>query len=211
MNDLLALYGRMFVIGVAVAAPVGPLGVLCIQRTLDRGWRTGLATGLGIATGDGTYAMLAAFGLVALSTALVAWQTPLRLVGGAVLVWLGMRSLIAPARGDCVAAAEPDRQPRHAATYLSAVGLTLTNPLTIMSFGAVFASAGLVAQPGVASAATVTLGIASGSLAWWLALITGVTLARHAASERFIAGISRVSGAVVAGFGVLAIASAFLR
>jgi putative LysE/RhtB family amino acid efflux pump len=208
MPPLIALYLRTFVIGIAVAAPVGAMGMLCIQRTLERGWRTGFATGLGIATADGVYAALAAFGVAALSSALVAWQTPLRLVGGAMLVWLGVRSMLAKAADEKAPAVE--HEPQHAAAYLSAVGLTLTNPMTIMAFGAVFASAGLVAQPGLASAATATAGIASGSLAWWLVLVTGVMLARHAAGPRLVAGISRVSGAVIVAFGVLAIGSAVL-
>jgi putative LysE/RhtB family amino acid efflux pump len=235
MSSLLALYLRTFAIGVFVAAPVGAMGVLCIQRTLDRGWLAGMATGLGIASADGTYAACAAFGVAALSTTLVTWQTPLRLIGGAVLVYLGVRSMRARQR-DCVAdngPAEGDGGrsdealathgysrtllgrgsqtppvPGLAAAYVSAVGLTLTNPLTIMAFGAVFASAGLVAQPGIASAATATAGIASGSLSWWLVLVTGVTLARHAAGPRLVTAVSRVSGAVIVGFGLIAMGSA---
>ena len=209
MPPLLALFARTFVIGIAVAAPVGAMGVLCIQRTLARGWRTGFATGLGIATADGTYAAVAAFGVAALSAALVAWQTPLRLVGGAVLIYLGVRSMLRRSdECDPVESASEPSGAGHAGAYFSALGLTLTNPMTIMAFGAVFASAGLVAQPGIASAATATAGIASGSLSWWLVLVTGVSLARHAAGPRLVAGISRVSGAVIVAFGVLAIASA---
>jgi putative LysE/RhtB family amino acid efflux pump len=204
--SLLALFARTWLIGVAVAAPVGPLGMLCIQRTLARGWRAGLATGLGIATGDGTYAALAAFGLAALASALVAWQMPLRLIGGAALILLGARSMLARS-----AATPPAETPGHAGAYLSAVGLTLTNPLTIMAFAAVFASAGLVAQPGWGSALAATLGVASGSLSWWLALTTGMTLARRSAGGRLVSAVSRVSGGVIAAFGVAAIVSAFVR
>jgi putative LysE/RhtB family amino acid efflux pump len=205
---LLALFARTFVIGIAVAAPVGAMGVLCIQRTLASGLRTGFATGLGIATADGTYAAIAAFGVAALSAALVAWQTPLRLVGGAVLIYLGVRSMLRKAdECDLPAVADAPSSTQHAGTYLSALGLTLTNPMTIMAFGAVFASAGLVAQPGIASAATATAGIASGSLSWWLVLVTGVSLARVAAGPRLVVAVSRVSGAVIVAFGVLAIGS----
>ena len=90
MTDELALFARTFVIGVAVAAPVGAMGVLCAQRTLERGVGAGLATGLGIATADALFAGVAAFGVSALSEALVAWQTPLRIVGGIALVYLGL-------------------------------------------------------------------------------------------------------------------------
>ena len=208
MPPFAALFARTFIIGIAVAAPVGAMGMLCIQRTLERGWRTGFATGLGIATADGTYAGLAAFGVSALSAALVAWQTPLRLVGGAVLVYLGIRSILArPAECATESPAAFDRR-GVLALYASAVGLTLTNPLTIMAFGAVFASAGLVAQPGLGSAAIATAGVASGSLAWWLVLVTGVFFARRAVGARLVAMVSRVSGAVIVAFGVLAIGSA---
>ncbi|HEY5541079.1 MAG TPA: LysE family transporter [Coriobacteriia bacterium] len=234
MAALVALYARTLVIGVAVAAPVGAMGVLCIQRTLDRGWWAGMATGLGIATADGTYAALAAFGVAALTAVFVAWQTPLRLVGGAVLVYLGVSSMRldrqrrGPRKTEVAAGKLPSSAraqggyrlarvarvpcappaPRFASTYLSAVGLTFTNPMTIMAFGAVFASAGLATQPGVASAATATAGIASGSLAWWLALVTGIALARVSAGPRLITAVSRISGALIVALGALAIGSA---
>ena len=203
-----ALFARTFIIGLAVAAPVGAMGLLCIQRTLDRGWIAGLATGAGVATADGIYGALAAFGVAAVSSVLVAWQTPLRLLGGAVLVYLGMRSLLsAPRSCDLEQAAAVDRRGA-AALYGSAVGLTLTNPMTIMAFAAVFASAGLAAQPVPASAAVATLGIVSGSLTWWIALVFAVSFARTRLHERLLAGVSKVSGAVIVAFGVAAIVSA---
>jgi len=202
---LVALYARTFVIGILVAAPVGAMGVLCIQRTLDRGARPGLATGLGIATADGIYASIAAFGLSALSGALVTWQTPLRLVGGAVLVYLGVRAMLTQPKTVACAATDPLDGRGLAALYVSAVGLTLTNPMTIMAFGAVFASAGLAAQPGSVSAAVATAGVASGSLAWWIALVTVSSLARARVGGKVLAGVSRVSGALVAVFGLVAI------
>jgi len=90
------LFFRTFLIGLAVAAPVGAMAVLCVQRTLDSGWPAGMMTGLGIASADATYAAIAAFGVAAVSQALVAWQVPLRIVGGAVLVYLGIRALLRP-------------------------------------------------------------------------------------------------------------------
>jgi len=209
MRTLIALYARTFVLGILVAAPVGAMGLLCIQRTLGRGWRAGLATGLGIATADAVYAAVAAFGVAAVSSVLVAWQTPLQLVGGMVLVYLGVRPLMAPA-AECAPVEPAEARPRHASTYASAFGLTLTNPTTIMAFGAIVAGAGLVAQPGVLTAATATAGIASGSLAWWIALVASVTLARHAVGTRTVSRISRVSGLVIAAFGVVAVGSAIL-
>jgi putative LysE/RhtB family amino acid efflux pump len=184
------------------------MGLLCIQRTLDRGWRAGLATGAGVATADGTYAALAAFGVAAVSSVLVAWQTPLRLVGGAVLIYLGVRAFVRAADScDLEQAAAVDRRGA-AGLYGSAVGLTFTNPMTIMAFGAVFASAGLVAQPGFASAAVATMGIALGSLCWWIALVAAVSLVRTKLEGRLLTGVSKVSGAIIVAFGVAAMVSA---
>ncbi len=204
MSELLV---RTFFIGIAVAAPVGAMGVLCIQRTLAHGWRAGMATGAGIATADATYAAAAAFGVSALSQALVSLQDPLRIVGGLVLVWLGWRAMVAPPAHD--AAVAPDSA-RFGALYASAFALTLTNPMTIMAFGAIFASAGLGAEATLSAAAAVTAGVALGSFTWWFALVTGVALTRHAVSDRAIVWVNRASGAAVAIFGVLAIASVFL-
>jgi putative LysE/RhtB family amino acid efflux pump len=178
------------------------MGVLCIQRVLKYGWRAGAATGAGIATADGAYAGLAAFGLTALSQALVALQTPLRIGGGLVLIWLGVRAILAtPVRE----AAVTDTTWNPGSLYGSALGLTLTNPTTIMAFTAVFAGAGLVAQPTMSSAGVATLGVASGSLSWWLALSTGVSLMRHKVSDSAVRTVNRVSGAVIVAFGLLAL------
>jgi putative LysE/RhtB family amino acid efflux pump len=206
VSDQLALFARTFLIGIAVAAPVGAMGVLCIQRTLAGGWLAGFATGAGIATADATYAACAAFGVAALSTAIVTWQAPLRILGGAVLVWLGSRALTAPPVHDAVE--DGDARKGAGGLYVSAVGLTLTNPMTIMAFGAVFASAGLVVAPSFATAVTATLGVALGSLSWWVSLVSVVAAVRHGISESALVWVSRISGAAVAAFGVLAIVSA---
>lgn len=207
---MLELFARTFLIGIAVAAPVGAMAVLCIDRTLHSGWRAGMATGLGIATADAVYGAVAAFGVTAVSDLLVSWQTPLRVVGGLALVYFGARSIVAKPP-----AAAPDGGPAaigggarfHAGLYGSAVGLTLTNPMTIIAFAAVFVSAGIAAASGVAEAAAATAGVASGSLAWWSVLVTGTTLLRTGASPTARLWLSRVSGGVIAVFGLLAAAS----
>ncbi len=212
MSASLPLLVRTFVIGVAVAAPVGAMGMLCIQRTLARGFSAGIATGLGIATADGIYAGIAAFGISAVSGALVSWQVPLRLVGGGALVYLGVRSMRSGAQRAAEQEARDDDErarERHAGLYASAVALTLTNPTTIIAFGAVFASAGLTAQPGLSSALLATAGVALGSLSWWLLLVSGVALARSRVGERLLSAVGLASGVVLIGFGLLAIVSAF--
>lgn len=202
MEDLLGLFMRMIIIGVAVAAPIGAMGILCIQRTLSAGWRAGLATGAGIATADAAFAALAAFGITAISELLIGLQIPLRILGGLGLLWLGWRALRSRPREEVVASATP---PRRGHLYSSAAGLTLTNPMTIMAFAAIFAGAGLVAQPGVTSALTVTAGVAAGSLLWWLTLVTGVWAVRHAVRPDAIVIINRISGGALIAFGLLAL------
>ncbi len=204
MGPSTGLFARMFFIGILVAAPVGAMGILCIQRVLAHGWRAGLATGAGIATADAVYAALAAFGITAVSAWMIAYQAPLRIVGGIALLWLGWRAIRTPPARDAALAGDSSRL---GSLYSSAVGLTLTNPLTIMAFAAIFAGAGLVAQPGMGSAVIVTLGVGCGSLAWWLALSTGVWAVRHAISDRAMVIVNRVSGGLLMAFGVLAILS----
>lgn len=206
MSGALALFGRTFLIGIAVAAPVGAMGVLCIQRTLAGGWRSGAWTGAGIATADGLYAATAAFGVTAVSAALIAWQTPLRLAGGAVLVYLGIRAALRTPTPTLVS--QPAEATPGLRAYSTAITLTLTNPMTIMAFAAVFAGAGLATGGGAAEAGVATAGVGSGSLAWWLTLATGVALTRHALSPRALRAVSVCSGVAVAGFGVFAILSA---
>lgn len=192
----------MVVIGIVVAAPVGAMGILLIQRVLAHGWSAGLATGAGIATADAVYAALAAFGVTVIAQFLVSFQSPLQILGGAALLWLGWRAM----RSAVTTRPASTRDSRRVGVlYGSAVGLTLTNPMTIMAFAAVFASAGLVAQAGVGSAAIVTAGVAVGSLAWWLALTTGVWVVRHAVSDRVMLWVNRVSGGLLMAFGLLAV------
>jgi putative LysE/RhtB family amino acid efflux pump len=202
MGSQAELFARMVVIGIVVAAPVGAMGVLCIQRVLAHGWRAGLATGAGIATADAGYAALAAFGVTAVSQWMVDYQAQFRIIGGVGLVWLGWRAVRTP---PAHSAAQAVDSPRLGVLYSSAVGLTLTNPMTIMAFAAIFAGAGLVAQPGTGSALVVTLGVACGSLSWWLALSTGVWAVRHAVSDRAMVVVNRVSGGVLVLFGVVAV------
>ncbi|MGH7682576.1 MAG: LysE family translocator, partial [Candidatus Eiseniibacteriota bacterium] len=132
----LGLLLRGIVIGFSIAAPVGPIGVLCIRRTLADGRAAGLATGLGAASADAIYGCLAAFGLTALTSALVGAQTWVRLIGGAFLIYLGAKTLLAKPGDRPAQATASGLVSAYASTFL----LTLTNPMTILSFVAVFAA-----------------------------------------------------------------------
>src|SRR6185312_8691316 len=129
------LFVRGAILGFSIAAPVGPIGVLCIRRTLAGGRLVGLLSGLGAATADACYGAIAAFGLTAVSSRLVGHQDALRIVGGLFLLYLGIRTFFAaPAQ-----TAKSGQRRQLLSNYLSTLGLTLTNPTTILSFVALFA------------------------------------------------------------------------
>ncbi|HYH18060.1 MAG TPA: LysE family transporter [Azospirillum sp.] len=190
------------VIGVSIAAPVGPIGLLCIRRTLAEGPAMGLATGLGAATADALYGAVAGFGLAAVSQALLGWQDALRLVGGLVLLWLGWATVRArPAER----AAEATGRGL-ASAYASTFVLTLANPATILSFLAVFGALGLAGGGGTMDEAlALVLGVFVGSGLWWLMLSAGVGSVRRRVTPAVMVWINRVSGAVLIGFGLLAL------
>ena len=190
--DLLATYARGFVIGFAIAAAIGPIGLLCIRRTLVEGARVGVASGLGAATADGIYASIAAFGLTAASDLLVGERRPLGIVGGCFLVALAVHSLLSHSE------AAADRPPRTLlSAYATTVGLTIANPATILSFAAAFVGLGLAGHDAPVAAALV-LGVFSGSAAWWLVLAAGVNAFRDrlgpGAIRRLAAGSSALIG-----------------
>jgi threonine/homoserine/homoserine lactone efflux protein len=162
--DLVGEWLRGLAIGFAIAAAIGPIGLLCIRRTLVEGVPVGVASGLGAATADGLYASIAAFGLTALSDLLVGARRPLGVVGGAFLVVLAIRQFRSHP------SAAPDAPPRSLlAAWATTAGLTLANPATILSFAAAFVGLGLAGHD-LPSAAALVAGVTSGSSAWWLML-----------------------------------------
>jgi threonine/homoserine/homoserine lactone efflux protein len=199
----LPLFGRGLVIGFSIAAAIGPIGILCIRRTLAEGRAIGLATGLGAAAADAVYGAVAAFGLTAVSGLLVRQQGWIRLGGGLFLCYLGIRTALARPAERAAEAGGTGLLGAFAATF----GLTLTNPMTILAFVAVFAGLGM-GSPGAdaAGAARLVLGVFLGSALWWLLLSGSVGLVRHRLSPRALAWVNRVSGAVIAAFGMAALA-----
>jgi threonine/homoserine/homoserine lactone efflux protein len=198
-----SIFARGLLLGLSIAAPVGPIGVLCIRRTLTQGWRVGFLTGLGAATADATYGAIAAFGLTALSNLLIAEQFWLRLIGGLFLLYLGARTFFAkPAQVAANVTANG-----LASAYSSTLALTLTNPMTILSFAAIFAGFGVAGGGSTVAAAVLVVGVFCGSALWWLLLSGGVTLARSRFRPEALVWVNRVSGAVIFLFGLLALAS----
>lgn len=195
------------IIGFSVAAPVGPIGILCIRRTLAEGRLHGLVTGLGAATADAFYGCIAAFGLAFISDFLVNQQIWLRVIGGGFLLFLGLRTILAKPRGE----AKEERKLGLASSYGSTFLLTLTNPITIISFGAIFATLGLGSIAGdYYSATLLVLSVFLGSASWWLVLSGLVNLLRAKVTQRTKVWINRISGAIILGFGIVALISVVL-
>lgn len=193
---------RGLAVGFSIAAPVGPIGVLCIRRTLADGRAAGLVSGLGAATADAIYGSIAGFGLTFVSGFLLSQTGWLRLVGGAFLLYLGIRTLLSRPAERPAAASGTGLARAYASTFL----LTLTNPATILSFVAVFAGLGLASAGGDYAAATLlVLGVFSGSALWWLLLSGGVSLFRARFDPRAMRWVNRLSGVVIATFGLAAL------
>jgi threonine/homoserine/homoserine lactone efflux protein len=200
-----SLFGRGLILGFTIAAAVGPISLLTIRRTLAHGRIYGLASGMGVALADATYGAIAAFGLTAISAVLVSGRVLLGLLGGAFLVLLGWRTMTSrPSEAASVA----DR-PGLRGAFLSIFGLTMTNPLTILSFAALFAGFGVVGGGG-AEAALVVAGVFCGSAGWWLLLTSAVSALRSRVTLRWLNWVNRVSGVVLIGFGVAAVTGALL-
>jgi threonine/homoserine/homoserine lactone efflux protein len=177
--------------------------VLCIRRSLAGGGWQGLASGLGAATADAVYGSVAAFGLTLVAEALVAQQAWLGLVGGAYLLGLGLRTLASrPAdREDA-----PESRGGLVLAYFSTLLLTLTNPMTILSFAAIFAGLGLAAGVGdPASAVWLVAGVFGGSALWWLLLSFGASRLRGWLTPARLLWVNRLSGLLIAGFGLFAL------
>jgi len=200
MNFLL----RGFIIGLSIAAPVGPIGILCIRRTLADGRVAGIISGLGAASADAIYGCIAGFGLTFISNFLVGQQFWLRLLGGIFLGYLGVKTFLskpmdraANVRGNSLAG-----------MYASIFFLTLTNPMTIISFAAIFAGLGLASSSGsYASAALLVSGVFLGSASWWLILSGLVSIFRARFQARGLQWVNRISGLIIASFGLFALLS----
>jgi threonine/homoserine/homoserine lactone efflux protein len=201
------LLARGFVLGFTIAAAVGPISLLVIRRTLAEGRLVGLVSGLGVATADGTYGAIAAFGLTAITHLLLDWRRALALVGGTFLLWLAWRTARAVPNEP---AAETDGRRRGLpGAYLSLLGLTLTNPMTILSFAALFVSLGVTGAD-LAGATLLTLGVLAGSSAWWVVLTTVVGALRSRVTTTWMRRVNLASGILIGGFAIVALASALV-
>lgn len=192
---------KAIVLGLSIAAPVGPIGVLCIRRTLAQGRAHGFASGLGAATADAAYGLIGGLGLSIISTFLVNQNMVLRLIGSVFLCYLGVRTLLdSPA---AAAATSPIATSGLLSSYASTLALTLTNPMTILSFAAIFA--GLNVKATGAEVMPLVAGVFCGSALWWLVLAGIAGLVRERLSPNVMVWINRASGVVIIVFGLVAL------
>lgn len=189
-------------IGLSIAAPVGPIGLLTIQRSLEHGARAGLATGLGAAAADAVYGAIGAYGVSWLVHALVAARVPLAVFGGAFLLWMAWQLLRAPA-AQCAARTAPARNGWQ--YFASTFVLTLSNPATIFSFIAIFGS--MAGRAGSSSPALMVAGVLIGSALWWLLLSSAVGRLRERFDATWRRRVNVFSAAVLAAFALWQLAS----
>jgi threonine/homoserine/homoserine lactone efflux protein len=193
---------RGLIIGFSIAAPVGPIGILCMRRTLAEGRASGFLSGLGAATADALYGCVAGFGLTVISGFLVDQRFYIQLIGGVFLLALGIKTLRSAPAEQAAAASGAGL----AASYASTLFLTLTNPMTILSFAGIFAALGVADTGGdLAAAFRLVLGVFTGSAAWWLILSGGVGLMREKLSTGVLRWTNRISGGILIGFGIMAV------
>ncbi len=199
--DFVTFY-KGLIIGFSIAAPVGPIGILCIKRTLTAGRLSGLVTGMGAASADALYGCIAAFGLTFVSNFLIHQLYWMRLFGGVFLCYLGIKTFLSqPSKS--TAQADPISLLN---AYSSTFFLTLTNPITILSFAAIFAGLGLAKfESSYSSAASTVIGVFLGSSCWWVLLSTAIHLIRARFRPAGLYWVNRISGLIIFGFGVVAL------
>ena len=192
-------------LGFTIAAPVGPIGILCIRRTFQFGRLSGFFSGLGAAAADAVYGMIAAFGLTLISDFMIAGRLWLHLFGGIFLLYLGAKTFFAKSvdisRGSVT-------HKTLIADFFSTFFLTFTNPLTVLSFLAVFAGLGLAEERSMYwNAVLLISGIFLGSAAWWMILSEGITLFRKRITQEMMVWVNRIAGLIISFFGLLALLS----
>jgi threonine/homoserine/homoserine lactone efflux protein len=205
---LLVFFLKGIVVGAVIAVPVGPVGILCLHRTIFEGRLSGLVSGLGAATADALFGAIAAFGLTFVSDWLFGYETWLRAAGGIYLLYIGGSALTTEVRDRIAEQSNPETLFRD---FASAFALTITNPVTILVFLAIFAALGLGTQATLVDASILVLGVWVGSFVWWLGLSLGIGLFRRAIEPRHLAWISRASGIILFATGAALLATVVLE
>lgn len=200
MHYLFILKG--LILGFSIAAPVGPIGLLCMNKTLSNGKLSGFLSGIGAASADMIYGCIAAFGLSAISNFLLNQAFYIKLFGGLFLCYLGVKTFLASGKSQ----AKETNSKGLLSDYFSTFVLTITNPMTIISFTAVFASLGIVtAAKNIMNSSFLVLGVFLGSALWWLLLCYLVDFISTKSNEKFIILTNKFSGVIIFAFGLWAI------
>lgn len=203
----LALPLRGLAVGLIIAAPVGPVNVLCIQRTIEKGWKSGVLSGLGSAVADTIYGAIAAFSISLVIQFLIREEFRIRLIGGILLIAIGVVYYRKPPRplgtGQTHSSTHSD--------FVSTLLLTATNPTTVLSFLAVLALLGLGKQRPAWQNSFLVAGIFVGSMLWWTILAVGVNLLRDRITDGATRWMNRVAGIAIGGFGMVNVLLSFLR
>jgi len=195
------------VIGIVIALPVGPVGVLCVRRTLFEGAAFGIVSGLGAATADTIFAIVAGFGLTVVREQILAYEHWLGAAGGVFLLYLGIRALLRHDSGET----EPLSGEALLGAYASTFALTITNPITILAFAAIFAQLGVAAGATLADIGALVLGVFLGSLLWWLGISFGIASVRHFVGRGFtLALVSRITGSILTFSGAALLTAAII-
>jgi len=201
-RESLSVLLQGLVLGFSIAAPVGPVGVLCIRRSMARGFRSGLVSGLGAASADAVYGTIAAAGLTLVADFLVRQQLWLGLLGGGFLLYLGVKTFVSKPADD----AAKQESESASGDYISTLLLTLSNPMTIFSFAAIFSGMSAQTLPVFRfSAFLLVLGVFLGSASWWLILSGSVGLLRSRVTPALLGWVNRISGLVIIGFAIFLI------
>jgi threonine/homoserine/homoserine lactone efflux protein len=201
---MIDLWFKGLILGFSIAAPVGPIGLLCIRRTLAEGRRVGFISGLGAASADAVYGSIAAFGLATALSWLISWQTVLHWLGGAFILWLGLRFIISPSvQKEANDFSKPSNK---IGVFISTFILTLSNPMTIFTFMAIFVGAGFTySGSSMAGDICLVIGVFCGSVLWWFLLSTLVSWFGKYLKNQWLVWINRAAGVGLVVFGLFTI------
>jgi threonine/homoserine/homoserine lactone efflux protein len=198
------IFIKGLIVGLLIATPVGPIAVLCIQRTLNRGRIHGIVSGLGAAAADAFYGFVAVFGLTVISSFVIREQRWLRLIGGILLCYMGVRAFLSKP----VQRTTSGNGTNYFGDFISAFFLTLANPATFIAFAAIFAGLGLAeADAHYSAVGSLVGGVFVGSAIWWLTLssVAGGFLEKLGYGK--LTWLNKVAGIIIAGFGLFVLLS----
>jgi threonine/homoserine/homoserine lactone efflux protein len=187
----ISLFFKGFLVGIIISAPIGPVGALCIQRTMSNGRLSGILSGIGAAVGDSIFAVIAVFGLTFISGFLDEKEAWFRIAGGIILLYFGLRVYLSKQQ-DC---SNQDNEVNHFGTFGSALLLTISNPLVILSILAVFAVLGIVnPTSSYPSTALLILGVFSGAVFLWTITCHILSNYRNRMGQKGILLVNRITG-----------------